>query len=119
MKRAAVVAFVLFAMAAGAVFAFAVWPTPWTRATMNGYPVRIHRFTGEAHVLTPKGWRRAVDWVAEAAKARAEQARAAQQPAPVAVTAAQPIASPKAPPDCKGLFDDIVHDECKGRPSAN
>ncbi|NOT35479.1 MAG: hypothetical protein HOP12_15140 [Candidatus Eisenbacteria bacterium] len=48
-------------LAALAGFLFAVWPTPWrhTHITLEDgtYPVRIHRVTGEAQMLTPEdGW---------------------------------------------------------------
>lgn len=50
------------AMAAALLFAGSVWPTVWSNEGIvkrgdREYAVRVHRFTGETQVLTPKGWR--------------------------------------------------------------
>lgn len=48
-------------LALAAAFLWFVWPTPWRHdhVTLEDgvYPVRIHRVTGEAWMLTPEdGW---------------------------------------------------------------
>lgn len=47
---------VLLAVAALAALAYFVWPTPWRYDRIRELPVRIHRITGDAEMLTPSGW---------------------------------------------------------------
>jgi hypothetical protein len=97
-------ALVIVAGAVALLFGLAVWPTMYESATLrlgqSEYPVRIHRLTGETQVLTRSGWVR--------------QGAMAPEPTPRPVVAQPAQVQPSGPPpDCKGPFDDIVHDECK------
>ena len=39
-----------------AAFAWFVWPTPWRYARLGQQPVRTHRVTSRAELLTTAGW---------------------------------------------------------------
>lgn len=39
------------------LFSFYVWPTAYRFDSFDGLPVRIHRFTGNAEILTANGWK--------------------------------------------------------------
>jgi hypothetical protein len=75
-------------------FAFGVWPTLYRydrlKVGNSEVPVRIHRFTGDTHVLGAYGWQR----------------RGAPQPAPTPGQPAQATAIPTPSPG--GYFGDIV-----------